>query len=205
MKYKLIENIIPTDIINYLQSYTLEIKNRIKPYEGNPKSNGSGVYWKGLDMASKCPICSHLENKKLYEVYTSNFMHEVITPFIPTPYLFNDQIVVKEPNEDFEFESHYDNQFGPTPNDKKLVTINCMLVLDDFTDENGAIEVYDEEWIRLYPKVGDILMIDGFTPHRSYKNNSENIRRAYLCVYSNKSIGKDFQKGFYYKKFNLTQ
>ena len=50
MKYKLIENIIPSDVIEYLQKYTLEVKERIKPYEGNPKSNGSGVYWKGLDM-----------------------------------------------------------------------------------------------------------------------------------------------------------
>lgn len=201
MKYKLIENIVPSDVVSYLQDYTLEIKDRIKPYIGKPKSNGSGVYWQGLDMASKCPISSDLENKKLYDVYTSQFMFDLIKEYIPDPFLFNDQIVVKDPNEEFEFTSHYDNQFGPTPDDKELTTINCMLVLDDFTDSNGAIEVYDDEWIRLHPKVGDILMIDGFTLHRSFKNNSDSIRRAYLCVYSNKSIGKDFQKGFYYNKF----
>ena len=49
MKYKLIENIIPSDIVEYLQSYTLKVKERIKEYEGKPKSNGSGIYWKGLD------------------------------------------------------------------------------------------------------------------------------------------------------------
>ena len=201
MKYKLIENIIPFDIVEYLQSYTLKVKERIKEYEGKPKSNGSGIYWKGLDMASSCDLSSDEENKKLYDIYTSKFMYDIITPYIPTPYLFNDQIVVKEPYEEFSFEPHRDNQYGPFPNDEELLTINCMLVLDDFTEKNGAISVLDDEWITLYPKVGDILMIEGNTYHSSKINLSNQPRRAYLCVYSNKSMGKNFQRGFYYKKF----
>ena len=76
-----------------------------------------------------------------------------------------------------------------------------MLILDDFTKENGAISVLDDEWITLYPKVGDILMIEGNTYHSSKINLSNQPRRAYLCVYSNKSMGKNFQRGFYYEKF----
>tara|TARA_Y100001954_G_C15784005_1_gene591479 strand:- start:688 stop:1299 length:612 start_codon:yes stop_codon:yes gene_type:complete len=201
MIYNIIENIIPTDIVEYLQEYTAEIKQRIKEHEGKPKSNGSGIYWKGLDMASSCDLSSKEENKKLYDIYTSKFMYDIITSYIPTPYLFNDQIVVKEPNEEFSFEPHRDNQYGPFPNDEELLTINCMLVLDDFTKENGAISILDDEWITLYPKVGDVLMIEGNTLHSSKINLSNHSRRAYLCVYSNKSIGKNFQKGFYYEKF----
>ena len=201
MKFKLLKNKIPQNIIEYLQEYTLEVKKRIKPYEGRPKSNGSGVYWKGLDMASKCPICSHLENKKLFDIYTSKFMYDIITEYIPNPFLFNDQIVVKEPHEEFDFEPHRDNQYGPHPNDESLLTINCMLVLDDFTKENGAIKVYNEGWLTLYPEKGDILLVEGNTLHSSEKNISNYPRRAYLCVYSNKSIGKDFQNGFYYERF----
>ena len=201
MIYNIIENIIPTDIVEYLQRYTTEIKQRIKEHEGKPKSNGSGIYWKGLDMASSCDLSSKEENKKLYDIYTSKFMYDIITSYIPTPYLFNDQIVVKEPNEEFSFEPHRDNQYGPFPNDEELLTINCMLVLDDFTKENGAISILDDEWITLYPKVGDVLMIEGNTLHSSKINLSNHSRRAYLCVYSNKSIGKNFQKGFYYEKF----
>ena len=201
MIYNIIENIIPTDIVEYLQEYTAEIKQRIKEHEGKPKSNGSGIYWKGLDMASSCDLSSKEENQKLYNIYTSKFMYDIITPYIPTPYLFNDQIVVKEPNEEFSFEPHRDNQYGPFPNDEELLTINCMLVLDDFTKENGAISILDDEWITLYPKVGDVLMIEGNTLHSSKINLSNHSRRAYLCVYSNKSIGKNFQKGFYYEKF----
>jgi len=201
MRYNIVKNIIPSDVISYLQNYTLQIKQRIKEHEGKPKSNGSGVYWKGLDMASSCDLSSNEENKKLYDIYTSKFMYDIITPYISTPYLFNDQIVVKEPNEEFSFEPHRDNQYGPFPTDKELLTINCMLVLDDFTEENGAISVLDDEWITLYPKIGDILMIEGNTIHSSKINLSNQPRRAYLCVYSNKSIGKNFQKGVYYEKF----
>ena len=201
MKYKLLKNVVPNHYCEYLQEYTLELKKRTSEVLGKQKSNGSGIYWRGLDMASSCDLSSDEENQKLYDIYTSKFMYDIITPYIPNPYLFNDQVVVKEPNENFVFESHYDNQHGPTPGDKSLVTINCMIVLDDFTDENGAIVVMDTDWIRLYPKVGDILMIEGFTSHRSFKNNSDDIRRAYLCVYSNKPIGKGFKSGFYYNNF----
>lgn len=202
MKYELLHNVVPQPMIEYLQSYTSEIKRRITPLEGQQKPNGSGVYWKGLDMASSCELSTDEENQKLYDIYTSNFMYNLITKYIPDPYLFNDQIVVKQPHEWFEFQPHRDNQFGPHPNDKTLITINCMLVLDDFTEENGAIKVFDNEWVTLYPKKGDVLLIEGNTLHSSEMNKSNQPRRAYLCVYSNKSIGKGFQKGFYYEKFN---
>lgn len=201
MKYKILENVVPKHYIEYLQDYTLEIKKRIKPLEGEYKPIGSGIYWKGIDMASSCPLSSDSENKKLFDLYTSKFMYDIITPYISNPFLFNDQIVVKEPHEEFSFEPHRDNQFGPFPDDKDLLTINCMLVLDDFTEENGAISVLDNNWITLYPKKGDILMIEGNTFHSSKINLSNHPRRAYLCVYSNKSIGKDFQQGYYYNKF----
>ena len=199
MKYQLLKNKIPAEIVKYLQSYTLEVKERILPLEGQEKPNGSGIYWRGLDMASQSPVSSDIENDKLYSVFASRFMYDVITEFIPEPYFFNDQIVVKQPHESFLFEEHRDNQYGPYPNDKTLVTINCMLILDDYTDENGAINVDGKT---LYPKTGDILLIEGNTLHSSNNNNTDNPRRAYICVYSDRPIGKDFQKGFYYHKFD---
>ena len=199
--YDILENKIPSDVIDYLQSYTMIVKERLVPQIGKDKEVGSGIYWKGLDMASMASICTDDENYKLFNVYTSKFMYDVITDYIPEPYLFNDQIVVKLPHEDMKFEPHYDNQYGPFPNDKELVTINCMLILDDYTDENGAIKVFDERWITLYPKIGDILLIEGNTLHSSENNNSDYSRRSYICVYTNKSIGKGFQQGFYHEQF----
>jgi len=196
--YAILENKIPTNIVKYLQSYTLEVKERILPLLGQVKPNGSGIYWKGLDMASQSPVSSDIENDKLYSVFASRFMYDVITEFIPEPYFFNDQIVVKQPHESFLFEEHRDNQYGPYPNDKTLVTINCMLVLDDHTDENGGIKVDGKG---LYPKTGDIVLIEGNTLHSSNNNNTDNPRRVYLCVYSDRPIGKGFQQGFYHEQF----
>ena len=68
-------------------------------------------------------------------------------------------------------------------------------------NENGAIKVYKDGLLTLYPEKGDILLVEGNTLHSSEKNKTDYPRRAYLCVYSNKSIGKNFQKGFYYERF----
>lgn len=201
IEYKLVKNAIPEKTLKFLEEHTLKAKNLVLDKLGEERNVGSGTYWRGIDMASKLELLPEEENNKLFKVFSSDFMHDIISKYIPNPYFYNDQIVVKLPNEDFDFHAHYDNQYGPSPDDKDLVTLNCMLVLDDFTEENGAIKVYQKEWIKLYPKKGDILIIEGNTLHASENNNSDKPRRAYLCVYSNKPIGKDFQKGFYYKKF----
>ena len=60
--YDILENKIPSDVIDYLQSYTLEVKERILPLLGQVKPNGSGIYWRGLDMASQSPVSSDIEN-----------------------------------------------------------------------------------------------------------------------------------------------
>ena len=71
------------------------------------------IYWRGLDITSQSPVSSDIENDKLYSVLTSRFMYDVITEFIPEPYFFNDQIVVKQPHESFLFEEYRDNQYNP--------------------------------------------------------------------------------------------
>ena len=165
MEWKLFKNYIPSDVIEYLQYYTLKVRHQVQGVLNEEKSIGSGTYWKGVDMASSFPLASDEENKKLFDIYTSLNMYELVANYIDFPYLFNDQIVVKLPGEDFDFKPHYDNQFGPYPDDKDLVTKNFMLVLDDFTEENGGIKILDGEWIDIYPEKGDILMIDGNTVH----------------------------------------
>jgi len=82
--------------------------------------------------------------------------------------------------------------------------MNCMLVLDDFSDENGGFEIKNKDtdkWDSVYPKEKDILLMDGNTYHKSGINKSDNPRAVYICVYSAESIGKDFDKGYYYETF----
>ena len=48
----------------------------------------------------------------------------------------------------------------------------------------GQISVLDDEWITLYPKIGDILMIEGNTIHSSKINLSNQPRRIIsLCLF----------------------
>ena len=56
---------------------------------GKEKPNGSGVYWQGLDMASSSPLSVDIENDKLYSVYASHWMYDIITEYISEPYLPN--------------------------------------------------------------------------------------------------------------------
>lgn len=201
--YKVFEQVIPQETLVYLQDWTLFTKEICEFYRGKPKANGSGVYWQGLDMASQCPLTTEQQNKKLFEVYTSQWMYDLVSQHIPKPYLFNDQIVVKLPNEQFNFSPHRDNQFGPLPDDANLVTQNFTLVLDDFTQENGALQVWEnKQWHTLLPKAGDIVMIEGNTIHKSAANNSDKPRRVYICHYTDRPIGENFQKGFYNQPFS---
>jgi ectoine hydroxylase-related dioxygenase (phytanoyl-CoA dioxygenase family) len=207
--FDVLKNQIPKNIIEYLQDYTLVMKDRVMTkLDGKDnvqtKPIGSGNYWRGVDMASKFPLANDKENQKLFDIYTSNLMYDIVKKYIPDPYLFNDQVVVKLPKEDFEFPEHRDNQYGPKPNDDKLLTINFMLVLDDITSNNGGFSVKNKitnEWISLELKIGDIVLIDGNTYHKSGKNRSDSPRRVYICVYTNEPIGTNFQKGFYCEKF----
>ena len=200
--YKVFEQVIPQETLVYLQDWTLFTKEICEFYRGKPKANGSGVYWQGLDMASQCPLTTELQNKKLFEVYTSQWMYDLVTQFIPEPYLFNDQIVVKSPNEALEFQPHRDNQFGPLPDEADLVTQNFTLVLDDFTTENGALQVWEnKQWHTLLPKAGDIVMIEGNTIHKSAPNKTDKPRRVYICHYTDRPMG-DFKEGFYNQPFS---
>ena len=78
MKWKLIKNCIPSDVIEYLQDYTLKVRHRVEGVLNQEKNIGSGRYWKGIDMASSLPLASEEENKKLFDIYTSLNMYEIV-------------------------------------------------------------------------------------------------------------------------------
>jgi len=207
--YDILPNQVPRETIDYLKSYTLELKERMishPQFETETKPNGSGVYGRFIDMASSFPLADDSENKKLFDVYTSQLMYEICNFYLMRDefYLFNDQVVVKLPNEDFSFEPHRDNQFGPHPNRWDLKTLNCMMVLDDINDKNGGFQVRNRKtrkWDILNLLEGDILVMGGNTFHQSGNNKSDSPRRVYIGHYSSESIGKNFQKGYYYNRF----
>lgn len=204
----ILESVISNQDLETARRVTAELKQYLidEGLIGTEKEFGAPFYWSGIDMAG-------MLSKELYEMYTSNFMHEIASKYLRAePYLFNDQIVVKLPNEDFEFSPHYDNQYGPDPEGAlkgHFKTITCAWILDDFTELNGPISLQDPktgEWSTPLPKAGDIMIWDGNTVHKSGINRDINSRRIWLNVYStiNMSTLAPGFHNFYTDKFDGT-
>ena len=130
--YIVIENFISKEDVQIIKDICYSIKQSIIQNNliGKEKDFGIPIYWRGVEMAStQSPI--------LYKYYTSQKMYDISSQLLETDdvYLFNDQIVVKLPHEEFNFSIHTDNSLGPN-NDMalngKFKTITSCLVLDDF-------------------------------------------------------------------------
>ena len=189
-----LKDYIPKNILDNTRSRAINLKLKYKDREGEPRHNGSGTFWKGLELASTL-------DPNLWKNYTSGFMYDISKLYLESePYLFNDQVVVKLPNEHFHFDPHYDNQFGPEGNQK---TINCCWILTNMPKETGplsCLNVETQQYDLLPAEAGDIVIIEGNTLHSSTENKSDRIRALYACVYSSKAIG-NFDKGYYNEKF----
>ena len=168
--------------VSQMREISLRAKDVIVSNNGKEKPLGSLKYWKGLDMASEDSNMSLFDKDYLKMVSTSEIYSRIAFEFLDDVYLFNDQLVTKMPKEDFDFEPHQDGAFNIGP---EFDNLTIMIILDDFTKENGTIECYDKDWKTLYPKSGDIIILNGTTLHRSSKNKSELPRSTYILHYTN--------------------
>lgn len=210
--YIIIPNCIPNQDVDKCRDICLSIKNSVIDNNllGTKKKFGNITYWKGIDVAS-------ILHSDLYLYYTSDFMYNIAKELLETNtiFLFNDQIVAKLPNEDFQFEEHTDNELGPSPELAKsggFKTITCGWVLDDFTPENGPVSILNKQtnqWDTPLPKKGDIIVWDGNTLHKSSINRSNKERVVWLCVYSTHNLTEldspksDLFKNYYNTKFEV--
>ena len=176
------KNIMNKRDVSQMREISLRAKDVIVSNNGKEKPLGSLKYWKGLDMASEDSNMSLFDKDYLKMVSTSEIYSRIAFEFLDDVYLFNDQLVTKMPKEDFDFEPHQDGAFNIGP---EFDNLTIMIILDDFTKENGTIECYDKDWKTLYPKSGDIIILNGTTLHRSSKNKSELPRSTYILHYTN--------------------
>ena len=176
------KNIMNKRDVSQMREISLRAKDVIVSNNGKEKPLGSLKYWKGLDMASEDSNMSLFDKDYLKMVSTSEIYSRIAFEFLDDVYLFNDQLVTKMPKEDFDFEPHQDGAFNIGP---EFDNLTIMIILDDFTKENGTIESYDKDWKTLYPKSGDIIILNGTTLHRSSKNKSELPRSTYILHYTN--------------------
>jgi hypothetical protein len=197
--WALIKNIIPLKVISEIREKGIYLRNWVDERLGQPSKYGSPTYWRGLG-------CAGMYDEYLMKFYKSDLMFQVASELLDTEeiWLFNDQIVIKLPKDNFGFEPHYDNQFGGENKSKLIHTVNIGVVLDDYDDQNGTLEMFnelDQKWIKIYPKKGDLVAINGNTLHKSSPNMSDNARGLYACVYSEKQINLD---NYYKEKFKET-
>jgi len=177
---------ISEDVVHELQTRSIKLRKWVNDKIGQPCKYGGDTHWKGVG-------CAGMYDTYLLDFYKSNLMIDIAKKLLNTEdvWLYNDQVVVKLPNDNFEFEEHTDNSIGGNFNEGGN-TINMSVILTDFTDENGTLQLRDT---KIYPKAGDIVVIHGDTPHQSNPNNSDKPRCLYACVYSDKQIiFKNFYK-----------
>jgi hypothetical protein len=174
-----LENQISKDIVDELRTRSIKLKKWLKDRIGQPAEYGPSHHWNGLG-------CAGMYDDYLMNFYKSKFMINLASKFLDTKdvWIYNDQVVVKESNESFRFVKHTDNTAGGGINEGKN-TINFCIILDDFTDKNGGLQIRDT---KVYPKAGDIVAIHGDTPHQSGVNNSDKDRCLYACVYSDEKL-----------------
>ena len=177
---------ISEDAVHELQTRSIKLRKWVNDKIGQPCKYGGDTHWKGVG-------CAGMYDTYLLDFYKSNLMIDIAKKLLKTEdvWLYNDQVVVKLPNDNFGFEEHTDNSIGGNFNEGGN-TINMSVILTDFTDENGTLQLRDT---KIYPKAGDIVVIHGDTPHQSNPNKSDKPRCLYACVYSDKQIiFKNFYK-----------
>jgi hypothetical protein len=170
-----IENVIPHNLMRIVHQSSVKLKQIALENENDLAPYGTRIHWKGLGCASKY-------EPRLLECYKSEVNRKIATELLETDtlYLYNDQIVLKLPKEEFEFVEHYDNQYSSNQ-DNRIHTVNLSWILDDFTYENGTLNMNGEI---IYPRRGDIIAIRGDTFHSSKPNMSERSRLLYACVFT---------------------
>ncbi len=198
----LIKQAVPLDIVNELKVRGSKLREWVEEKVGTPSEFGPLVHWKGVG-------CAGMYDEYLLKFYQSSLMFDIVSQLLnsETVYKYNDQMVVKLPDDDFGFDIHADNEFGNENKDGSIHTVNMGVALDDFTDMNGTLEVLnidDEEWVTVYPQAGDIIAINGNTKHCSSPNCSEDSRGLYACVYSEKQLNHaNFYRDQFTEKFEL--
>jgi len=191
--YKILRNVIPSTYLEIAQRETLRLKIWLLENDliGTRSELGTGTYWRGIETAGRL-------SRPLKMMFESKFMLELVKEELgDTFYMYNDQVVVKMPKEEFAFEPHRDNQYGQDPTGH-FKTLNYTWILDDQKD----IRVMDGMvWLQPELKAGDILILDGNTIHCSGYNNTDKPRRNWCCVYSKE---KPDYMDFYSEKVSFT-
>ncbi len=206
-----LENVVPAEHLELLRE---ELQRYID--ELDAEMDAEGVTKKGINhKGSRYFIAAYKKdrNPRLAEFLFSPLMRELCTATIgPEAYLFVEQYVVKAAETGMKFSWHQDG--GYVGHDHKPY-LSAWVTLDDVTIENGTVYMLpyekagSKDLIKHVkdPETNDMVGYYGEDPgvpvivpagsvacfsstcfHRSGFNNTDKMRRVYLCQYSPEPI-----------------
>lgn len=187
--------------------------------DGSMKARGRETY--GITHRGKRYFISnrYRQSSRMADFLYSKLMADVTTAFLGQDvYLFNEQWVVKGPEQGMKFGWHQDSGYVNTldPGNTHAPYLTCWCALDDMTQANGTIYVLPHDRVGTHNKVlphtresgsndligytgddpgdlievtaGSIAVFSSTSLHRSTANNTPLQRRAYLAQYSKEPI-----------------
>ena len=208
--YLILNNKIEKNILEDLKSATkemiIEFKKNQESFIKDKKRN--------ISQHGKMFLSNRCEDFEVMEQFAKgSFIKSICRSVLGDKvYLFNEQVVNKEPNTDSKFAWHQDS--GYVGRDHKTY-LSIWIALCDVTENNGALrilpknienevkieehkwsekssdlkmEVDESKTVTCSMDEGGIILFSSRTPHASYPNKSDQNRPAYLCQYSSEPI-----------------
>ena len=208
--YLILNNKIEKNILEDLKSATkemiIEFKKNQESFIKDKKRN--------ISQHGKMFLSNRCEDFEVMEKFAKGpFIKSICRSVLGDKvYLFNEQVVNKEPNTDSKFAWHQDS--GYVGHDHKTY-LSIWVALCDVTENNGALrilpknienevkieehkwsekssdlkmEVDESKTVTCSMDEGGIILFSSRTPHASYPNKSDQNRPAYLCQYSSEPI-----------------
>ena len=169
---------------------------------------------RNISKHGKMFLSNRCEDFPLMEKFTKgSFVKSICKSILGEKvYLFNEQVVNKEPQTESKFAWHQDS--GYVGHDHKTY-LSIWIALCDTNENNGALKIlptnlereakieehiWSEQSSDLSMKVeeeksisctieeGGLVLFSSRTPHASFPNKSKKNRPAYLCQYSSEPI-----------------
>ena len=169
---------------------------------------------RNISKHGKMFLSNRCEDFPLMEKFTKgNFVKSICRSILGEKiYLFNEQVVNKEPQTESKFAWHQDS--GYVGHDHKAY-LSIWIALCDTNENNGALrilpinlereakieehvwseqssdlsmKVQEEKSISCIIEEGGLVLFSSRTPHASFPNKSNKNRPAYLCQYSSEPI-----------------
>ena len=194
--YLILENKLDNKTLSELKDSAKQLiddykKNRftfIKKKERNISKHGK------MFLANRCedyPLMESFAKGSFIKGICKKILGEKI-------YLFNEQVVNKEPQTESKFAWHQDSGYVGCEHKTYLsiwilpknIETNVKIEKHIWSEKSSDLkmEVDESKTITCAIKEGGVILFSSRTPHASYPNKSDQKRPAYLCQYSSELI-----------------